>query len=143
MANEPFATWGDVEEVWRTLTADEQTRATKLIAYASRKIRRHRLLVGIDDRIAAGSLDPLDVEMVVVAMVKRAMLNSALEGVDSQSQSAGPFAQTVKPSNPNGSLYLTKDEIASLAPRRAAIGTIRTSSGYPRMPHHRHHLHRP
>lgn len=141
MANEPFATYGDVEEIWRTLTPEEQTRATKLIEYASRKIRR--LFVNIDDRIAAGSLDPLDVEMVVVAMVKRAMMNSSLEGMASQSQTAGPFAQTVKPSNPNGNLYLTKDEIASLGTRRAPMGMIRTTSGYPRMPHHQHHLHRP
>jgi hypothetical protein len=137
MADEPFADYGDIEAVWRTLTPEEQTRATKLIEYASRKIRRN--VPGIDDRIASGTLDPVDVEMVVVAMVKRAMLNTALEGVESQSQTAGPFAQTVRPSNPNGNLYLTKDELASLGPRRPAIGPIRTTSGYPAMPHHRHH----
>jgi hypothetical protein len=143
MADEPFADYGDVEAVWRTLTAEEQTRATKLIAYASRKIRR--LFPDVDARIASGALDALDVEMVVVAMVKRALMNTALEGVESQSQTAGPFAQTVKPANPSGNLYLTKDEMAALGARRASIGTIRTTSGYPAMPdHQRHHrLHWP
>lgn len=136
MADEPFATYQDVEAVWRTLTPDEQARATKLIEYASRKIRR--AVPDVDARIAAGSLDPLDVEMVVVGMVKRAMMNSALEGVESQSQTAGPFAHTVKPSNPAGNLYLTKDELASLRPRSPAARTIRTTSGYPGMPRHRH-----
>ncbi|HEY9265503.1 MAG TPA: Gp19/Gp15/Gp42 family protein [Mycobacterium sp.] len=136
MADEPFADSGDIEAVWRTLTADEQARATKLIEYASRKIRRN--VSDVDARIASGALDPLDVEMVVVAMVKRALMNTALEGVESQSQTAGPFAQMVRPSNPSGNLYLTKDELASLSPRRAAIRTIRTTSGYPEMPHHRH-----
>jgi len=140
MADEPFATYTDVEAVWRTLTEYEISRAEKLIEYASRKVRRE--FPGIDARIAAGSLDALDVEMVVVAMVKRAMMNSALEGVESQQQTAGPFAQTVRPSNPDGSLYFTKAELASLGVRRAPMGTIRTTSGYPAMPRHRH-LHRP
>lgn len=137
MADEPFATYQDVEAVWRTLTPDEQARATKLIEYASRKIRRE--IPDIDARLTSGALDPLDVEMVVVAMVKRAMMNSALDGVETQQQTAGPFALTVKPSNPNGSLYLTAGELASLRTRSASVGTIRTKSGYPGMPHHHRH----
>lgn len=132
MAEEPFATVEDLEEAWRPLTPAEATRADKLIQYASRILRQR--ISGIDERIAAGTLSALDAEMVVVAMVKRAMINTALEGVESQSQTAGPFAQTTKLSNPNGNLYLTADELSLLGAARGAMGTIRTVSGYPPMP---------
>lgn len=132
MADTPFATTEHIEMVWRTLTPEETDRATKLIEYASRILRQR--FKDIDDRIAAGTVDPLDAEMVVVAMVKRAMMSGVLEGVESQSQTAGPFAHTVKPLNPNGNLYLTADELSLLGVARGAMGMIRTTSGYPSMP---------
>lgn len=35
----PFATAADLEEIWRTLDAADKTKAERLLAAASRKIR--------------------------------------------------------------------------------------------------------
>jgi hypothetical protein len=103
---DPFATPTDVQDRWRTLTADELDRAAVLLADASAIIRA--AFPDIDDRIAGGDLDA-DIPLMVAAnMVKRAMIGPQVEGVESQSQTVGPFAVSQKFGNPLGNLYLTQ-----------------------------------
>lgn len=104
----PFATTGDLAARWRPLTPDETSRAEVLIDDASRMIRR--LYPDIDDRISAGVIMLEDIVPIVCAMVKRVMLGGNIDGVESRSQTVGPFAVSDKFSNPMGNMYLTAEE---------------------------------
>lgn len=104
-----FAIPDDVATRWRPLTAAEQATAAALIDDASDIIRVR--FPDTDARITAGSLSAGSVRRVVAQMVKRAMLNRDQEGVESQSQSAGPFSMTARFSNPSATLYLTAEEV--------------------------------
>src|SRR5690349_11329851 len=105
--SEPFATYADVEARWRPLTSAEQDVATTLVDDASAMVRSR--WTDVDSRIASGALTAADVIRVVASMVKRAMLNIATEGVEQQSQNAGPFGLTQKFANPSGNLYFTAE----------------------------------
>lgn len=105
----PFATNDDLAARWRPLTDAEKARADVLIADASRMIRR--LYPDVDSRIASGDLELEDLTAIVCAMVKRVMLAPAnLDGVESRSQTTGPFSVSDKFSNPMGNMFLTADE---------------------------------
>lgn len=117
-----FATWQDLQAIWRPLTSDEQTKATKLLGYASASVRAE--FPGIDTRIAAHdddprpdwALDPDMPEFVVLRMVKRAMPDDdGSDGVSSEMVVAGPFTRQRSFSTPLGDLYLTKKEYGMLA----------------------------
>ena len=101
-----FATYADIEARWRTLTTDEQTKATTLLGDAETILRR-RVTVVDGDQEQAAALKYVSCNMVVRAMVAGA--SDAL-GVDQVSATMGPFAQTAHYSNPNGDLYVTKNE---------------------------------
>lgn len=123
---DPFATYADVEARWRTLTSAEQTVATTLLADASDMIRSR--WADVDSRIAAASLDASSVVRVVANMVKRAMIIGDNEGLESRSETAGPFAYSDKFANPNGNLYFTQDDLRLFEPqeyaKRAVVGWL-------------------
>lgn len=107
-----FATWTDVQARWRPLTAAEQTVATTLLADVSDMIRsRFR---DVDARIASGSLTAASAKRIAATAVKRAMIASDAEGLESRAQTAGPFSVSDKFTNPNGNLYLTAEDIRLL-----------------------------
>lgn len=114
-----YATVSDLESRWRTLTAEEKLRAEVLLADAAVWLRTW--IPGLDASIATGAVDAGAAVMVSCAMVKRAMLNSESEGLESVSrqQTAGPysFADRSAFSNPEGNLYLTAREIELLKGR--------------------------
>lgn len=114
----------DIEAQWRALSADEASRAEALISAASRRLRA--LYADLDSRILSGGLDGAVVADIVVAMVKRALIGASRDGIESYSQTAGPFATTQKFSNPDGALYLTADEKAMLLSPDA----VRTRTGW-------------
>ena len=101
-----FATYSDIESRWRTLSADERTKATTLLGDAS-TILKQRVAVVDGDADQAEALKVVSCGMVIRAMVASA---SSAFGVDEMSATMGPFAQTAHYSNPNGDLYLTKSE---------------------------------
>lgn len=105
---EPLAEPADVEALWRPLSDDEATVATRLLRIASRIVRTR--YPDVDDRIAAATLAAEDVADVVAMMVKRAMQAPAADGVESASWTAGPFGTNTKYSNPDGNLYMTAEE---------------------------------
>lgn len=98
-ADPRLAVYGDVEDIWRPLTADQQERATKLIAKAS-ALLRWACPFDVDARIALSASEPdnpqaLDsaiVATVVAGIVKRVMVNP--DGAASSSETAGPFSKT-------------------------------------------------
>lgn len=101
-----FATVSDVVARWRDLTSDEQDKAEVLIEDASVMLSA---LVSVDpsDQQQAALL-----KRVCCSMVIRAMIASASDalGVSQVSASVGPFDQTAHFANPNGDLYLTRQE---------------------------------
>lgn len=106
-----FATVTDLEGWWRPLSDSEKTRAGKLLAGASARIRVEA--PWIDARIVGDppALDPIIVEQIVCDMVKRAMQSAIDQPAMTNYQTmAGPFSQSGTFANPSGDLYLTKNE---------------------------------
>ena len=101
-----YATYQDIEERWRTLTADEQTRAVALLDDASAMLAA---LVRVDasDTQQAALLKQVSCSMVIRSMVASA---SSAYGIDQMQATMGPFGQTVHYANPSGDMYLTKLE---------------------------------
>lgn len=109
---EPFADSSDLQARWRTLTSEEVDRADVLLADASNMIRDR--WPDVDARIAAGSLLADSLKRVVCNMVKVAMLSVDTEGLESIAVNTGPFGESRKFANPNGSLYFTAEMIRLL-----------------------------
>lgn len=99
-----FATYEDVEARWRTLTAEEQTRAVELLNDAS-TILSGMVVVDDADREQAAALKLVSCNMVIRSMVAA---SSSAFGVDELQATMGPFGQTAHFANPNGDMYLTK-----------------------------------
>ncbi|MCU1488287.1 MAG: hypothetical protein JWN67_5033 [Actinomycetia bacterium] len=103
-----FATTADVAGIWRPLTTEEQVVATNLLAYASVIIRAR--VPGIDDRIAAGTLDGALARMTAAEMVKRRLENP--DGY--RSEQIDDYSFTRDQEHSAGGLYLTDDEMGLL-----------------------------
>lgn len=105
MAGAVYGSVDDLRDRWPSLPATSDAQATILLGAASRKLRV--AVPGLDDLIAAGTLEADLVTDVVCSMVKRAMIaGDQAEGVSQQT--AGPYSMTF--ANPTGDLYLTKSE---------------------------------
>lgn len=105
----PYATAQDLADRWRPLSPAEQERATVLLGDAATRIRASA--PNVDERIAAGSLDPGIPLLVSVEMVRRAMLAPVDQAPAGQvQQTAGPFSQSISYTNPMGDLYVSKAE---------------------------------
>lgn len=117
-AESPFAEAADLEKRWRKLDPDERERAETLLADASDKIRA-------DYPLLWRKASERTLTRIVCQMVKRAMLADDTAGVQSATQTTGPFSDTVAYSNPDGDLYLTASERQSLGADRRRAFTIR------------------
>lgn len=108
----PFATVADLEEIWRTLDDTDKTKAARLLAAASRKIR-----LQCPSWAQAEEAEPGICKDICCNMAKRAMVAEETnpEGLSQGSQTTGPFADSWSYSNPNGDLYLTSSELADLS----------------------------
>ncbi len=97
--------------IWRTLDGTDKTKAQRLLAAASRKIRRQ-----CPSWAQADEAEPGICKDICCNMVKRAMVADETnpEGLSQGSQTTGPFADSWSYSNPNGDLYLTSSELADL-----------------------------
>lgn len=111
MACEPLVAVSDLELRWRPLSTAEKARARVLLNDASAVLRSE--VRDLDARLASepptASSDL--VRMVLCSVVKRAMLvGEESAGVETATEANGPFSQSVKFTNPDGNLYLTKAE---------------------------------
>lgn len=107
-----FATTNDIEDRWRPLTATESTVAETLLDDASDMIRAR--WSDIDARITNRSVSEQTLTRITVGMVRRAIINTDADGLESRSETTGPFGVTAKFTNPNGNLYLSADDIRAL-----------------------------
>ena len=108
-----FATYTDVEARWRTLTAEERTKADALLDDAA-TILTGMVAVDVEDQQQAAKLRLVSCSMVIRAMVAGA---SSAFGVEQLDATMGPMSQTAHFANPNGDLYLTKQEKRMLGVR--------------------------
>lgn len=106
-----FATMQDVEAAWRPLTSDELRIIDSRLAYVSATIRAK--VIGVDTRIAAGTLDPELVKGVTVEVVLRNLKNP--EGKSEEQIEDYRYKRDTSTSS--GQLLLTDDEIALLSRR--------------------------
>ena len=117
MALTPFATKEELAAFWRTLTADEQTRADVLLPIASNRLRvmAEKIGVDLDAKKAASEAFSSTLQWVIMEAVKRALQTPTDNPpVDTFSQTAGPYSENYKYSNPSGDLWFKKAELKAL-----------------------------
>ena len=112
---EPFATTDDLEAFWRPLNSDT-SRAGTLLAMASNYLRliARNNTVDLDTQITNDTTGVTSetVKMVVLQAVKRAMLMpSDMPEVDQWSQSASPYSESMKFTNPTNDLFFKRNEL--------------------------------
>jgi hypothetical protein len=113
----PFATKTELAAYWRTLTAEEQTRADVLLLLASNKLRllADSESIDLDEKVTDSEAFKTTIRWVVMEAVKRAMQTGVDQpSVESYQQTAGPYSENFKYVNPTGDLFFRKAELASL-----------------------------
>ena len=117
METTSYATVQDLETYWRPLSESEEARATDLLALASSRLRLYAEPSGVDlDAKAAADEDYANaLKWVVMEATKRAMSTPIdTPPVDSWSQTAGPYSENYKFTNPSGDLWFKKAELKTL-----------------------------
>ncbi len=115
MAN--FASVEQLEAFWKALDAGEEARAEVLLELASARLREigYDVEVDVDAQVAARESYAITIRWVVMEAVKRAMLTPTdVPPVDTYSQTAGPYSENYKYTNPSGDLWFKKSELQSL-----------------------------
>lgn len=115
MAN--FATVEQLEAFWKSLDTTEEARAEVLLELASARLREIGVgvEVDVDAQVAARESYAITARWVVMEAVKRAMLTPTdVPPVDTYSQTAGPYSENYKYTNPSGDLWFKKSELQSL-----------------------------
>lgn len=117
MAGAVYATVEDLSTYWRPITEAETSRAENLLALASSRIRLYAAKVDIDIDTKVGEDDDYAdaVKWVVMEATKRAMATPVdVPPVDNYSQSAGPYSENYRFTNPSGDLWFKKAELKAL-----------------------------
>ncbi|MET7752313.1 MULTISPECIES: Gp19/Gp15/Gp42 family protein [Actinomycetes] len=120
-----FATFDDLAAYWRPLSSEEEDKATILLGYAATLIRAE--VPDIDQRLSDGA-DPGLPKLVSLRVVKRAMVNSDVEGISQHSDFAGPYQSQNTYSNPMGELYLTAADTRMLRPGGTGVKAFSIST---------------
>lgn len=112
-----FATVVQLEAFWKDLNSTEEARAAILLELASARLREIGTIVevDVDALVAERESYAITARWVVMEAVKRAML-TPLDGlpVDTFSQTAGPYSENYKYTNPAGDLWFKNTELQSL-----------------------------
>lgn len=116
-ANPPFATIAELEAFWKDLTGPDEPRAGVLLSLASNRLRMigENVGVDVDARAAASAAYASTLQWVVMESTKRALLTPTDQlPVDTYSQTAGPYSENYKYTNPSGDLWFKKSELSAL-----------------------------
>ena len=131
MALTPFATLAQLEAFWKDIASADEGRAEILLELASNRLR----LIGtdvdvdVDAEVAASAAYETTIRWVVMEAVKRA-INTPLDQppVDTFSQTAGPYSENYKYSNPSGDLFFKKAELQALGLHgKQSLSSLNTS----------------
>lgn len=112
-----FATVEQLEAYWKALNETEETRAELMLDMASDRLRviGEQVGVDVDAKVAASTAYASVARWVVMEATKRAMLTPTNQPpVESWSQTAGPYSENYKYTNPSGDLWFKKSELSSL-----------------------------
>lgn len=132
-AGEAFATNTELQQFWRTLTAEEQTRADYLLKLASDNLRQIAMNGGkdLDQMVSDGKIIENTLKQIVMESVKRAMLTPVdQKPVNQMSQTAGPYAESFVFTNPAGDIWFKDKELKMLrlkGQRLSGVSTSRTN----------------
>jgi hypothetical protein len=131
MALDPFATLAQLELFWKDVPDADEPRAENLLVLASNRLRLIGEDVGVDmdAKVAASEAYASTASWVVMEAVKRAMLTPTDQApVDTYSQTAGPYSENYKYTNPSGDLWFKKTELSALGLYgRQSLDSISTS----------------
>lgn len=107
-----YANKDDLTLYWKAPTGDG-SREDYMLKLASNRLRQIALDVGIDldAKVNASPVYFINVQSVVMEASKRA-LQTPVDTIPTESygQTAGPYSENFKYSNPSGDLYFTKAE---------------------------------
>lgn len=110
-----YANHEDLALYWKA--PDSDTRADYLLKMASNRLRQVALDVGVDldAKVNANEVYFLNVQGVVMEATKRALQAPTDQApTETYSQTAGPYSENFKYSNPAGDLYFKKAELKLL-----------------------------
>lgn len=130
-APDAYANVDDLTAFWKA--PSDTSRAGVLLKLASNRLRLIAEEVGIDldAKVNASAVYFENVKWVVMESTKRA-LNTPLDQqpVDSFQQTAGPYSENIKYTNPSGDLWFKRTELSQLGlsgtQRLSSISTSRT-----------------
>lgn len=115
---EDFATIDELAAFWRPMTdEDEETRATSLLHMASNYLRQiaKNNNVDIDAKVDEDDVYKDTVKLAVLESVKRAMTTPTdAPAADQWSQSANPYSETIRFTNPSSNLFFKNNELQLL-----------------------------
>lgn len=126
-----YATIEDLSTYWRPISPSETNRANMLLEIASSRLRveADKVDIALDDRVSYDDDYALAVKLVVMDAVKRALATPIdTPPVDNYSQSAGPYSENYRFTNPSGDLWFKKAELRSIGIGIAKIGTIKPNT---------------
>lgn len=112
-----YASVDDLAIYWKPIDTSEQDRAEEMLSLASSRLRLQAKTSGIDldERISADDDYKEAVKWVVMEATKRALATPIdTPPVDNFSQSAGPYSENYKFTNPSGDLWFKKAELKTL-----------------------------
>ena len=119
---DPFATTAELEAYWRCLTPEEVARAEDLLSRASAMMRLEMGRSGVPWEDPGPDLASA-LSTVCMDVVRRAMdVPEGMGGVDTWSQGAVGYTESVKYANPGAELRLKASERRALGIRRARVG---------------------
>ena len=117
MATTSYASVAELEAYWRPLDASEEARAEVMLGIASSRLRLYAANSGVDIDSKFNSDDDYKaaVKWVVMEATKRALATPIdTPPVDTFSQTAGPYSENLKFTNPSGDLWFKKAELKTL-----------------------------
>lgn len=119
---EAFAEVSDLEDRWRPLSPDEQTRAKVLLMDASALLSAEFERCGRDPDLVSAHLK----RQVSCYMVRRVMASGTGADLSQVGVTAGVFSEQRTFANPSGNLYVSADErrLLGIPKRRMRIESI-------------------
>lgn len=111
----PYANVDDLTAFWKT--PDNTARALVLLTSASNRLRLigENVDVDVDAKVNASPAYFSTVQWVVMEAVKRALNTPTdMQPVDTWQQTAGPYSENIKYTNPSGDLWFKKSELSAI-----------------------------
>lgn len=110
-----YANHEDLTNYWKA--PDSDTRADYILKMASNRLRQMAsdVDVDLDDRVNNDEVYFLNVQWVVMEASKRALQAPVdQQPTETYGQTAGPYSENFKFSNPTGDLWFKKSELSAL-----------------------------